>query len=124
MRLVCRCVLVCAVAVLCVITPGVACAQTAGEREILLQPAPPAPVGDRESPLELLGLRKPDLAGLRISAFVVGSFSYNSGLQMVPEFAGGRRPWPTPGRAIADSPGRTGSPRAGRVSQKAARRSG
>jgi hypothetical protein len=97
MKLVCRCVLLCAVAVLFVITAWVACAQTAGEREILLQPALPAPVGDRESPLELLGLRKPELAGIRISAFVVGSFSYNSGLQMVPEFAGGAAALADPG---------------------------
>jgi hypothetical protein len=51
----------------------------------------------RESPLELLGLRKPELAGLRISAFLVGSFSYNSGLQMVPEFAGGAAALADPG---------------------------
>jgi hypothetical protein len=37
----------------------------------------------------LLGLPKPEFGGLRLSAFVVGSFSYNSHIQMVPEFAGG-----------------------------------
>jgi hypothetical protein len=63
MRLVCRCVLFCAVAVLLVIAPWVAMAQTAGEREIQLQPTTPAPVEERESPLELLGLRKPELGG-------------------------------------------------------------
>ena len=56
-------------------------AQTSPEREIQLQPQLPPPVV-RDSPLEIIGLRKPDIAGLRISAFVVGSFSYNSGLQM------------------------------------------
>jgi hypothetical protein len=97
MRLIGRRVLFYAVAVLLVIAPGVAMAQTAGEREIPLQPTPPAPVGERESPLELLGLRKPKLGGIRISAFVVGSFSYNSGLQMVPEFAGGAAALADPG---------------------------
>jgi hypothetical protein len=97
MRLVCRWIVCCAVAVLLVIAPWVASAQTAGEREIPLQPTPPAPVGERESPLELLGLRKPELGGIRISAFVVGSFSYNSGLQMVPEFAGGAAALADPG---------------------------
>jgi hypothetical protein len=97
MRLICRCVLFCAVAVLLMIAPWVAMAQTAGEWEIQLQPTPPAPVGERESPLELLGLRKPELGGIRISAFVVGSFSYNSGLQMVPEFAGGAAALADPG---------------------------
>ena len=53
-----------------------------------------------DTPLEIIGLRKPDIAGLRISVFVVGSFSYNSGLQMVPEFAGGLRPLPPLDRVI------------------------
>jgi hypothetical protein len=97
MRLIGRCTLCCAVAVLFVIAPWAARAQTAGEREILLLPAPPAPIGERESPLELLGFRKPELAGIRMSAFVVGSFSYNSGLQMVPEFAGGAPALADPG---------------------------
>jgi hypothetical protein len=44
-----------------------------------------------------MGLRAPDLAGLRFSAFVVGSFSYNSGLQMVPESAGGAAALADPG---------------------------
>src|SRR5262249_41191377 len=51
-----------------------------GEREILL---------DREHPLEVFGLSKPELGGARISGFFVGSANYNSRLQMVPEFAGG-----------------------------------
>src|ERR1043166_6999505 len=50
-----------------------------GEREILL---------DREHPLEVFGLSKPELSGLRFSGFFVGSANYNSRLQMVPEFAG------------------------------------
>jgi len=73
-----------------------ASAQTPSEREIQLQPQlPPGVV--RESPLEIIGLRKPDIAGLRISAFVVGSFSYNSALQIVPEFAGGAAALADPG---------------------------
>jgi hypothetical protein len=97
MRLICRYVPFCAVAVLLVIAPCLAVAQTVKEREIQLQPVPPVPVGERESPLELLGLPKPEIAGIRISAFVVGSFSYNSGLQMVPEFAGGAPALADPG---------------------------
>lgn len=58
-------------------------AQPSQEREIQLSPS-----AARETPLELLGLQKPEVAGLRISAFLVGSFSYNSHMQMVPEFAG------------------------------------
>src|SRR2546425_1183486 len=50
-----------------------------GEREILL---------DRDHPLEVFGLSKPELGGARISGFFVGSANYNSRLQMVPEFAG------------------------------------
>src|SRR2546427_11392686 len=50
-----------------------------GEREILL---------DREHPLEVLGLSKPELGGVRFSGFFVGSANYNSRIQMVPEFAG------------------------------------
>jgi hypothetical protein len=45
MRLVCRWIVRCAVAVLPVIAPWVASAQIAGEREIPLQPTPLGPVG-------------------------------------------------------------------------------
>jgi hypothetical protein len=96
MRPVCRYTLFCAVIVVVLIAPLLAQPQTAGEREIQLQPVQPT-VGDRESPLELLGLRKPDIAGLRISAFVVGSFNYNSAIQLVPEFAGGAPALSDPG---------------------------
>ena len=51
-----------------------------GERELQLE---------REHPLETLGLPIPEVAGLRISGFFVGSANYNSHIQMVPEFAGG-----------------------------------
>lgn len=61
-------------------------APLAGEREIRLE---------RESLLETIGLPKPEAEGFRVSGFVVGSFSYNSHVQMVPEFAGG-------GQALAD----------------------
>lgn len=50
-----------------------------GEREIQL---------DRGHPLEVLGLGKPEIGGLRLAGFFVGSFNYNSHIQMVPEFAG------------------------------------
>src|SRR5262249_45411941 len=51
-----------------------------GEREIQL---------DRDQPLEVFGLSRPELGGARIAGFFVGSANYNSRLQMVPEFAGG-----------------------------------
>jgi hypothetical protein len=57
-----------------------------GEREIQLE---------REHPFELLGMAKPEVAGFRFSGFFSGSASYNSHIQMVPEFAGG-------GQALAD----------------------
>lgn len=55
-------------------------APAAGEREIRLE---------REHPLEAIGLGKPEMAGFRFSGFFAGSASYNSHVQMVPEFAGG-----------------------------------
>jgi hypothetical protein len=61
-----------------------------GEREILLE---------KENILETIGLPKPEVAGAKFTGFFVGSYSYNSGLQIVPEAFGG-----TP--ALAD-PGRT-----------------
>lgn len=57
----------------------VALIQRPGEREIQLE---------REHPLETLGLPKPEVGGVRLSGFFVGSANYNSHLQMVPEFAG------------------------------------
>jgi hypothetical protein len=57
-----------------------------GEREIQLE---------REHPLEVLGLSKPDISGFRFSGFFSGSASFNSHIQMVPEFAGG-------GQALSD----------------------
>src|SRR5213593_1435377 len=50
-----------------------------GEREIQLE---------REHPAEMVGLPKPEIGGVRISGFFVGSANYNSHVQMVPEFAG------------------------------------
>ncbi len=61
-----------------------------GEREISLE---------KENILETIGLPKPEVAGAKFTGFAVSSFSYNSGLQIVPEAFGG-----TP--ALAD-PGRT-----------------
>lgn len=52
----------------------------AGEREIRLE---------RETLLETIGLPKPEVAGARFFGFFVGSASYNSHIQLVPEFAGG-----------------------------------
>lgn len=50
-----------------------------GEREIQL---------DRSHPLEVIGLPRPEIGTLRLAGFFVGSFNYNSHIQMVPEFAG------------------------------------
>lgn len=60
-------------------TPAALAPPPSGEREITLE---------KEHPLETLGLPKPELAGVRISGFFVGSANYNSKLQLVPEFAG------------------------------------
>ncbi len=68
-------------------------------------PPAPAPPGEREislergSLLETIGLPRPEIGGLRISGFSVGSFSYNSRLQMVPEFAGSIPALADPGRS-------------------------
>ncbi|MGH7267385.1 MAG: outer membrane beta-barrel protein, partial [Candidatus Rokuibacteriota bacterium] len=58
-----------------------------GEREISLE---------KETPLEALGGPRLEIGGARIHGFAVGSFSHNSHIQMVPEFAGG-------GQALADA---------------------
>jgi hypothetical protein len=60
--------------------PAVASPPVAGEREISLE---------RGHPFEIVGLPRPELGPLRLSGFFVGSASYNSRIQMVPEFAGG-----------------------------------
>ncbi len=58
------------------------------------EPTPPPP-GEREisfekeHPLQIIGLPKPELEGFRLSGFFVGSYNYNSHIQMVPEFSGG-----------------------------------
>ena len=59
-------------------------AQIEGEREVQLEPS-----RTQGGLFDTLGLSRPELGGLRLSAFLVGSFSYNSHIQMVPEFAGG-----------------------------------
>lgn len=78
------------ISLLCI--PPLTFSQGTGEREIQLG----AP-DERETPLGLLGLPKADIAGLRLSAFGVASFSYNSHIQMIPEFAGGAPALADPG---------------------------
>ena len=56
----------------------------------------PVSVG-QETPLEALGLPRAAVGGARITGFLVGSFSYNSRIQMVPEFAGGAPALSDPG---------------------------
>jgi hypothetical protein len=58
----------------------------------------PMPAG-QETPLEALGAPRVSVGGVRITGFIVGSFNYNSRIQLVPEFAGG-------GAALSD-PGAT-----------------
>jgi len=64
----------------------------AQEREITLSPRAPG----QETPLDLAGLPK-EIVGVKVSGFLVGSFSYNSAIQMVPEFAGGAPALADPG---------------------------
>src|SRR5215831_10815739 len=66
------------------VAPMVCLAQAPGEREVQLE-STRMPSGTL---FDALGLSRPEFGGLRLSAFVVGSFSYNSRLQLVPEFAG------------------------------------
>ena len=76
------------------LVPMVGLAQAPGEREVQLE-STRMPGG---SLFDTLGLSRPEFGGLRLSAFVVGSFSYNSHVQLVPEFAGGAPALADPGR--------------------------
>jgi putative OmpL-like beta-barrel porin-2 len=77
----------------------------AGAEAVARQPPAPAIPGEREirlereHPLEVFGLPKPEIGGLRLSGFFVGSANYNSVIQMVPEFAGSIPVGSEPGRA-------------------------
>jgi hypothetical protein len=61
-----------------------------GEREVDMQ---------REHIFETVGLPKPEVGGVKFGGFFVGSLSYNSHIQMVPEFAGGAQALADPGRS-------------------------
>ena len=74
------------------LAPCLGMAQAPGEREIRLEPPT-----ERASLLDALGLGKPEIGGLRLFGFAVGSFSYNSHIQMIPEFAGGAPALADPG---------------------------
>jgi hypothetical protein len=54
-----------------------------GEKEIDL----------RDNILQAIGLPKPELGGFRFTGFFVGSANFSTHAQIVPEFAGARRPW-------------------------------
>lgn len=74
--------------------PAFAQQPTAPEKEfrLLAQPQPPTEREiqlEREHPFEAIGLPKPEVGGFKLSGFFVGSASYNSHIQIVPEFAGG-----------------------------------
>jgi hypothetical protein len=91
MRLPCYYAL-CWAVVVSLLVPFLGLAQTPGEREIQFGPS-----GERSTLFDALGLTMPEFGGLRLGAFVVGSFSYNSGIQIVPEFAGGAPALADPG---------------------------
>jgi hypothetical protein len=74
------------------IWPTYGSAQTSKEQEISLSSSSPS----KETPLDLAGLPR-EVAGVKVSGFVVGSFSYNSHIQIVPEFAGGAPALADPG---------------------------
>ena len=67
------------------VAPMICLAQAPGEREVQFE-STRTPGGTL---FDALGLSRAEFGGLRLSAFLVGSFSYNSHIQMVPEFAGG-----------------------------------
>lgn len=67
-------------------------AQESKEREISLSPTSPS----KETPLELAGLPREPM-GVKVSGFIVGSLSYNSRIQIVPEFAGNAPALANPG---------------------------
>src|SRR5262249_7758327 len=73
-------------------------ADPASGESLATQEEKPMPAG-QETPLEALGLPRASVGGVRITGFVVGSFNYNSRIQLVPEFGGG-------GAALSD-PGAT-----------------
>jgi hypothetical protein len=54
-----------------------------------MEPGEPEIRLERDNLLEVVGLPTPVLLGTRFSGFLVGSFNYNSSIQIVPEFAGG-----------------------------------
>ncbi|HEV8616216.1 MAG TPA: outer membrane beta-barrel protein [Methylomirabilota bacterium] len=74
-----------------------------GAMPVATQMQVPAQPGEREiqlegrHPFELIGLPKPEVGNVRLGGFFVGSASYNSRLQMVPEFAGGAPALADPG---------------------------
>ncbi len=85
--------------------PGVPVSPTPPPVQADAGPVAPPVAGEREVPLErgslleTIGVPRLEVAGTRFRGFFVGSFNYNSHIQMVPEFAGG-------GQALSD-PGRT-----------------
>ena len=75
-------------------------AQAQGGATRLLAQAPPEEREiqlEREHPLEVMGLPTPEAGGFRLSGFFVGSASYNSHIQIIPEFAGGAPSLADPG---------------------------
>ncbi len=75
---------------------SVALTQSGQEREIDPGALPGAPAG--QTPLDMLGIPKPEIFGTKVTGFLVGSLNYNSHLQIVPEFAGGAAALADPGR--------------------------
>lgn len=80
------------VVIISFLLPLLSLAQAPGEREIQL-----GSPREQNTLLGVMGLPRLEIGGLRIAAFAVGSFSYNSHIQMVPEFAGGAPALADPG---------------------------
>jgi hypothetical protein len=80
--------------IISLLVPSLSLAQKQEEREIQLGAPQP-----QNTLLGAFGLPRAEIGGLRIAAFAVGSVSYNSHLQMVPEFAGGAPALADPGAA-------------------------
>jgi len=82
-----------------VVTPAVAAPPTAPTSSISAQGTAPAEkeIELRDNILQTIGLPKPEIGGFRFTGFFVGSASFSTQTQIVPEFAGGAQSQSQPG---------------------------
>ena len=82
-----------------VVTPAVAAPPTAPASSISAQVTAPAEkeIELRDNILQTIGLPKPEIGGFRFTGFFVGSASFSTQTQIVPEFAGGAQSQSQPG---------------------------